>query len=81
MLAAQRDETELALPCQVVERRAGVGGQRCLATKVSLSLSKTGRKLVAKSTSRSVRTLVQVLLNRSSDLPHVTTVGTVTFHE
>ncbi len=50
------------------------------AAKISLSLSKSGRKLVAKSKSGSVQALVQVSLNRSSGLPPLTTVGTVTFH-
>jgi hypothetical protein len=49
--------------------------------KVSLSLNKSGRKLVAKSKSGSVQALVQVSLNRSSGLPHLTTVGKVTFHK
>ena len=50
------------------------------ARRVSLSLSKKGRKLVARAKSGSVQALVQVALNRSSGLPRLTTVGTVTFH-
>lgn len=51
------------------------------AAKISLSLSKSGRKLVARSKSGSVKALVQVSLNRSSGLPRLTNVGTVTFHK
>jgi hypothetical protein len=54
--------------------------QRGHARRVSLSLSKKGRKLVARSKSGSVQALVQVALDRSSGLPRLTTVGTVTFH-
>jgi hypothetical protein len=49
--------------------------------KISLSLSKGGRRLVAKSKTGSVQALVRVSLNRSSGLPPLTTVGTVTFHK
>jgi hypothetical protein len=47
--------------------------------KIRLSLNKKGRELLAKRGSLRVRILV--ILNKSSGLPHITNVGTVTFHK